>query len=151
MRFERSFTVPAAPATVLAALADVERVARVLPGGLIDGRARGERFGGQFALQLGSATAPYSAIIAVTERDDAAGRAVVSVRANDDQGDGAADITATFEVAAADAGSSVATAVDIELGGRLAEVPDADDVAGVYARNAIAQLRAGIVADTGAG
>ena len=62
----------------------------MLPGGLVDGRARGGRFGGQFALQLGSAAAPYSAIIEVTDRDEAAGRGVVGVRANDDEGDGTA-------------------------------------------------------------
>src|SRR3954471_4744905 len=102
MRFERSFTVPASPADVLAALTDVERVAGVLPGGLVDGRARGERFGGQFALQLGSATPPYRAIGARGAPARDAGRAIVSVRANDDQGDGPADVTATFDVAAAD-------------------------------------------------
>src|SRR3954454_7011503 len=118
MRFERSFTVPASPSAVLAALTDVERVAGVLPGGLVDGRRRGTRFGGQFALQLGSATAPYSAIVAVGEREDDAGRAVITVQGNDDQGDGTADVTATFTVTPADAGSAVEVVVEVTLSGR---------------------------------
>src|SRR5215210_1896962 len=98
MKVQRSFTVPAPPAAVLTGLTDVAKVAECLPGGLIDGRERGGRFGGSFALQLGTATAPYTAIIAVAERDDAAGRAVVTVSGHDDQGDGTAEVTATFAV-----------------------------------------------------
>ena len=123
----------------------------MLPGGLVDGRARGGRFGGQFALQLGSAAAPYSAIIEVTDRDEAAGRRVVGVRANDDEGDGTADVAATFTVGPGDPGSDVVVVVEVTLGGRLADVPDADDLAQTYARNAIAQLRAGVVAGEGDG
>ncbi len=149
MRFERSFSIPRPPAAVLADLTDVERIASVLPGGLVDGRARGGRFGGQFALQLGSATAPYSAIVELTERDEAAGRGVVGIRANDDGGDGTADVSVTFTVVQGDPGSDVAVVVDVTLGGRLADVPDADDLAQTYARNAIAQLRAGVVAGEG--
>src|SRR4051794_18623107 len=146
MRFQRSFTVPARQRAVLDALTNVERIAACLPGGLVDGRARGSRFGGQFALQLGSATAPYSAIIGIAERDDAAGRAVVTVQGNDDQGDGTADATATFTVSAAGASTDVQVTVDVKLGGRLSDVPDADAIAESYCRNAIAQLRADIVA-----
>ena len=151
MRFERSFSIPRPPAAVLADLTDVERIASVLPGGLVDGRARGGRFGGQFALQLGSAAAPYSAIIEVTDRDEAAGRGVVGVRANDDEGDGTADVAASFTVGPGDPGSDVVVVVEVTLGGRLADVPDADDLAQTYARNAIAQLRAGVVAGEGDG
>src|SRR3954471_2247436 len=150
MRFQRSFTVPARQRAVLDALTNVERIAACLPGGLVDGRARGSRFGGQFALQLGSATAPYSAIIAISERDDDAGRAVVTVQGNDDQGDGTADATATFAVAPAASGSEVQVLVEVVLGGRLAQVPDGDAVAEGYTRNAVAKLRAGILSDSAA-
>ena len=108
MKVQRSFTVPASQAAVLAGLTDVAKIAECLPGGLVEGRERGGRFGGSFALQLGTATAPYTAIIAIAERDDEAGRAVVTVSGHDDQGDGTAEVTAAFAVR----GQGDVTAVD---------------------------------------
>jgi carbon monoxide dehydrogenase subunit G len=146
MRVQRSFTVPAPPEAVLAGLTDVAKIAECLPGGLVDGRARGGRFGGSFALQLGTATAPYTAIIAVPERDDAAGHAVVTVSGHDDDGDGTAEVTATFTVRGKDNVTAVDLELDVELGGRLARAPDVEATADSYARTSVAALRSSVVA-----
>jgi carbon monoxide dehydrogenase subunit G len=146
MKVQRSFTVPAPPAAVLAGLTDVTKIAECLPGGLVDGRERGGRFGGSFALQLGTATAPYTAIIAVPERDDASGRAVVTVSGHDDQGDGTAEVTATFAVRAQGDMTAVDLELDVELGGRLAQAPDVEATASSYARTSVAALRSSVAA-----
>jgi len=144
MRVTRSFTVPASASGVLAGVTDVERIAECLPGGLIDGRRRGDRFGGSFALQLGTQTAPYTAIIAAQERDDATGRAIVTVSGHDDQGDGTAEVTAKFAVREEAGTSAVDLELDIELGGRLARAPDIDETVTSFARTSVAALRAGL-------
>jgi carbon monoxide dehydrogenase subunit G len=144
MRMTRSFTVPAPRARVLDGLTDVERVAESLPGGVVEGRRRGERYGGSFALQLGTQTAPYTAIIGVAERDDAAGRAVVTISGHDDQGDGTAEVTAAFSVREEGGTSAVDLDLDIELGGRLAAAPDVEASVQSFARTSVAALRSGI-------
>jgi len=144
MRMTRSFTVPAPRARVLDGLTDVERIAEALPGGVIEGRRRGERYGGSFALQLGTQTAPYTAIIGVAERDDAAGRAVVTISGHDDQGDGTAGVTAAFSVREEGGTSAVDLDLDIELGGRLAAAPDVEATVQSFARTSVAALRSGI-------
>jgi uncharacterized protein len=146
MKVQRSFTVPGSPRDVLDALTDVERVAECLPGGLVDGRSRGGRFGGSFALQLGSSTAPYTAIVAAPERDAAGGRAVVTVSGHDDQGDGTAEVTARIAVSEIGDSTAVALDLDIELGGRLAGDPEIEATVETYARTSIAALRSGLVA-----
>jgi carbon monoxide dehydrogenase subunit G len=149
MKVQRSFTVPGSPRDVLDALTDVERVAECLPGGLVDGRSRGGRFGGSFALQLGSSTAPYTAIVAASERDAAGGRAVVTVSGHDDQGDGTAEVTARIAVSEIGDSTAVALDLDIELGGRLAGDPEIEATVETYARTSIAALRSGLVAPAG--
>ena len=144
MRVTRSFTVPVPASTVLDGVTDVERIAGCLPGGVIDGRRRGERFGGSFALQLGTQTAPYTAIIAAPERDDSSGRAVVTVSGHDDQGDGTAEVTATFAVREEGSASAVDLELDIELGGRLAQAPEIEQTVTTFARTSVAALRAGL-------
>ncbi len=146
MKVQRSFTVPASQAAVLAGLTDVAKIAECLPGGLVEGRERGGRFGGSFALQLGTATAPYTAIIAVAERDDEAGRAVVTVSGHDDQGDGTAEVTAAFAVRGQGDVTAVDLELDVELGGRLAQAADVEATAESYARTSVAALRSSVAA-----
>ena len=146
----RSFTVPVPASRVLAGVTDVERIAECLPGGVIDGRRRGDRFGGSFALQLGTQTAPYTAIIAAPERDESTGRATVTVSGHDDQGDGTAEVTARFAVREEAGTSAVHLELDIELGGRLARAPDIEQTITSFARTSYAAGGAGSLGAAGA-
>jgi uncharacterized protein len=60
MKLEHSFIVEAPVEDVFAALQDVERIARCLPGATITGRDPEGDYEGTFTAKLGSETAAYS-------------------------------------------------------------------------------------------
>jgi len=85
--------------TVWRALLDLERVAGCLPGATIRATADEGRFEGEMKVKMGPMTITYDGSASLVEVDEAAHRAVISLRAREAKGQGTALATVTNRVA----------------------------------------------------
>ena len=90
MILTHSFTVEGDLETVWRALLDLERVAGCLPGATIRPTADAGRFEGEMKVKMGPMTVTYDGSASFVEVDDAAHRAVISLRAREARGQGTA-------------------------------------------------------------
>jgi carbon monoxide dehydrogenase subunit G len=120
MQIENSFEIAAAPDDVYRFLLDVNRVAACMPGAELSEVVDPDTFKGKVRIKVGPITVAYNGTARITERDEAARKAVLSADGRETTGPGSARATATMTVEEADAGSRVLLATDFTVAGRVA-------------------------------
>ena len=131
MRISNDFEVPAPPPDAYGLLVDLERVGSCIPGGELGAREADGSHPASIAVALGPMRMNYRGKVRLSERDDAAHRAVLDADVREQRGQGTAKARMTMVVSAADSGSLVATVTDVKLTGRAAQMGRGvvDDVA----------------------
>src|SRR3954468_5455006 len=132
MKFENAFEVDAPVDEVWKAILDVERVAPNVPGASVIERTGDDAYKVGIKVKIGPITMNYRGDLQIVERDDAAHRAVMRVKAKEARGQGTADADAAMELTAADERTAAKVTTDVRLSGRAAAMSRGivQDVAG---------------------
>ena len=117
MKLTNEFTVGADVDTVWRTLLDMEGVAGCLPGASIEATDEEGHFSGSMRLRIGPMTVAYQGNATLTEVDEAARRAVISLRAREAKGHGTALATITNVVEQIDGGTRVRAETDLRITG----------------------------------
>src|SRR4051812_35139871 len=149
MRFENHFDVEAPIDEVWAAVLDVERVAPTVPGAQVLERTGEDAYRVAIKVKVGPMSMTYRGEVEITDRDEAAHRAVMKARAKESRGQGTADADVTMELHGADGRTSATVITDVELSGKVATMGQGvlQDVSGrlvkTFAENLAAMLERG--------
>lgn len=120
MQIENAFEVAAPPDRVYAFLLDVNQVVHCMPGAELGEVVDPDTFKGRVRIKVGPITVAYNGTARITEKDEAARRAVLSAEGRETTGPGSARATATMTVEEAAAGSQVKLLTDYTVAGRVA-------------------------------
>ena len=120
MRFENSFDVGAPIEAVWDAVLDVERVAPTVPGAQVLERVGDDAYKVAIKVKVGPMSMTYRGEVEITERDDAAHRAVMKARAKESRGQGTADADVTMVLAGRNGGTAATVTTDVQLSGKIA-------------------------------
>jgi uncharacterized protein len=146
MRFENSFDVGAPIDAVWDTLLDVERVAPTVPGAQVLERVGDDAYKVAIKVKVGPMSMTYRGEVEITERDEAAHRAVMKARAKESRGQGTADADVTMVLSGANGGTSATVTTDVQLSGKVATMGQGvlQDVSGrlvtTFAQNLAAML-----------
>jgi len=132
MKLTNEFTVAADVETVWRTLLDMEGVAGCLPGATIESTDEEDTYKGSIRVKIGPMTVAYEGTATLTEVDDEAHRAVISLRAREAKGQGTALATITNVVEQADDAARVQAETDLRITGPQARFGRGmmEDVAG---------------------
>ncbi len=132
MKLTNEFTVGADVDTVWRTLLDMEGVAGCLPGASIEATDEEAHYSGSMRVRIGPMTVAYQGTATLTEVDEAARRAVISLRAREAKGHGTALATITNVVEQIDGGTRVRAETDLRITGPQARFGRGvmEDVAG---------------------
>jgi len=153
VRFENQFDVDAPLARVWEAMLDVERVAPTVPGAQVLERTGDDAYKVAIKVKVGPMSMTYRGEVEITERDEAAHRAVMRARAKESRGQGTADADVTMVLSGANGGTSATVTTDVKLSGKVATMGQGvlQDVSGrlvqTFAQNLAAMLEAGEAAE----
>src|SRR5437879_9877640 len=120
MQIENEFDVAAPPDRVYAFLLDVNEVVHCMPGAELGEVVDRDTFKGRVRIKVGPITVAYNGTARISEKDDAARRAVLSADGRETTGPGSARATATMTVAESAGGSTVKLLTDYTVAGRVA-------------------------------
>src|SRR5688572_18807133 len=120
MKFENSFDVNAPIDDVWSALLDVERVAPTVPGAQVLERTGDDAYKVAIKVKVGPMSMTYRGEVEITERDEAAHRAVMRARAKESRGQGTADADVTMVLSGANGRTSATVTTDVKLSGKVA-------------------------------
>jgi carbon monoxide dehydrogenase subunit G len=149
LRFENQFDVDAPLEQVWEALLDVERVAPTVPGAQVLERTGDDAYKVSIRVKVGPMSMTYRGEVEITERDDAAHRAVMKARAKESRGQGTADADVTMLLSGTNGGTSATVTTDVQLSGKVATMGQGvlQDVSGrlieTFAQNLAAMLGGG--------
>jgi uncharacterized protein len=149
MRFENHFDVDAPLEHVWAAVLDVERVAPTVPGAQVLERTGENSYKVAIKVRVGPMSMTYRGEVEITERDEAAHRAVMKARAKESRGQGTADADVTMLLDGTDGRTSATVTTDVQLSGKVATMGQGvlQDVSGrligTFAENLAAMLAGG--------
>src|SRR3954447_25633007 len=149
MRFENRFDVDAPLEDVWAAVLDVERVAPTVPGAQVLERTGEDVYKVAIKVKVGPMSMTYRGEVEITDRDEAAHRAVMKARAKESRGQGTANADVTMLLSGANGRTSATVTTDVELSGKVATMGQGvlQDVSGrlmkTFAANLAAMLEAG--------
>jgi uncharacterized protein len=146
MHFENHFDVDAPLEQVWEAVLDVERVAPTVPGAQVLERTGDDAYKVAIKVKVGPMSVTYRGEVEITERDEAAHRAVMKARAKESRGQGTADADVTMLLSGDDGRTSAIVTTDVALSGKVATMGQGvlQDVSGrlidTFARNLAAML-----------
>jgi carbon monoxide dehydrogenase subunit G len=120
MRFENQFDVSAPIDTVWGTILDVERVAPNVPGAQVLEQVGDDAYRVAIKVKVGPMSMTYRGDVEITERDEAAHRAVMKARAKEARGQGTADADVIMVLAGKDGGTSATVTTDVKLSGKVA-------------------------------
>src|ERR671938_974244 len=149
MRFENRFDVDAPIERVWEALLDVERVAPTVPGAEVLERTGDDAYKVAIKVKVGPMSMTYRGEVEITERDEAAHRAVMKARAKESRGQGTADADVVMVLEGADGRTSATVTTEVQLSGKVATMGQGvlQDVSGrlvqTFASNLAAMLEGG--------
>ncbi|MGH2908688.1 MAG: SRPBCC family protein [Solirubrobacteraceae bacterium] len=149
MRFENRFAVDAPLERVWKAVLDVEGVAPMVPGAQVLEQIGDDAYKVAIKVRLGPMSMTYRGEIEVTERDDAAHRAVMRARAKEARGEGTADAEVTMALRDEDGRCAATLLTEVSVSGKAASMGQGvlQDVAGrlvdAFAGNLARQLQDG--------
>jgi carbon monoxide dehydrogenase subunit G len=119
MELTNEFTVPLPPDRAWAVLTDLERIAPCLPGARLT-EVDGDDHKGEVKVKVGPISATYKGVARFVERDEDAGRAVLSAEGRDArQGSASARVTATLVPEGS--GTKVSVVTDLSVAGKVAQ------------------------------
>src|SRR5512134_506463 len=132
MRFENQFDVDAPIERVWDAVLDVERVAPTVPGAQVLERTGDDSYKVAIKVKVGPMSMTYRGEVEITERDEAAHRAVMRAKAKESRGQGTADADVTMTLTGDNGRTSATITTDVELSGKAAAMGQGvlQDVAG---------------------
>jgi carbon monoxide dehydrogenase subunit G len=132
MKLTNEFTVSADPDVVWRTLLDMEGVAGCLPGATIQATDEENTYQGSMRVKIGPMAVSYRGTATLAEVDNEARRAVISLRAREDKGQGTAMATITNAVQPAEGGARVVAETDLHITGAQARFGRGvmEDVAG---------------------
>jgi uncharacterized protein len=132
VKLTNEFTVGADVETVWRTLLDVEGVAACLPGAAIEATDEENHYSGSMRVKIGPMTVAYQGTATLSEVDEAARRAVISLRAREARGHGTAAATITNVVEEFNGGTRVRAETDLKITGAQARFGRSmmEDVAG---------------------
>ncbi|MET0800961.1 MAG: SRPBCC family protein [Actinomycetota bacterium] len=123
MLIENEFTVATPVDELWAFLLDVERIAPCMPGAELTETIDERNFKGKVNMKFGPVALSFAGTVEMTERDDAAHRAVLLAKGMEQKGKGAANATVTSWLEpAADGKTTVKMTADIVLTGAAAQL-----------------------------
>src|ERR671933_1835059 len=149
MRFENHFDVGAPIDEVWDAVLDVERVAPTVPGAQVLDRTGDDAYKVAIRVKVGPMSMTYRGEVEITERDEAAHRAVMKARAKESRGQGTADADVTMVLSGEDGHTSATVTTEVALSGKVATMGQGvlQDVSGrlvdTFAQNLAAMLEGG--------
>jgi carbon monoxide dehydrogenase subunit G len=120
MRFENQFDVGAPIEAVWDAMLDVERVAPTVPGAQVLEQLGDDAYRVAIKVRVGPMSMTYNGEVEITERDEAAHRAVMKARAKESRGQGTADADVTMVLAGQNGGTRATVTTDVQLRGKVA-------------------------------
>ncbi len=156
MHFENQFDVDAPLEQVWEAVLDVERVAPTVPGAQVLERTGDDAYKVAIKVKVGPMSMTYRGEVEITERDEAAHRAVMKARAKESRGQGTADADVTMHLTGDDGRTSATVTTDVALSGKVATMGQGvlQDVSGrlidTFAKNLAAMLSGAEPAGAGA-
>jgi uncharacterized protein len=121
MELENSFQVAAPVEEAWRLLNDVPAVVPCMPGAELVETVGDDAWKAALQVKLGPIALRFNADVTRTERDDAAHRVVLAVKAREAKGRGSADATITSSVAGEDGGAQVQLVTELELRGAVAQ------------------------------
>ena len=122
MKFENAFTVPAPVDETWTTLLDLERVAPCMPGAEVLEQTGDNAYKVGIRVKVGPISMTYRGQVEVTERDDAAHRAIMRVKAREARGQGTADASVHMSLDEFADGSKAKIDTDLQLSGRAASM-----------------------------
>src|SRR3954447_7610130 len=120
MQFQNSFEVDAPIEQVWETVLDVERVAPNVPGARVLERTGDDAYKVAIRVKVGPMSMTYNGEVEITERDEAAHRAVMKARAKESRGQGTADADVTMQLRGQNGRTSATVTTDVELSGKAA-------------------------------
>jgi carbon monoxide dehydrogenase subunit G len=137
VKLTNEFTVAAEPERVWKALLDMEGVAGCLPGATIEATDQENHYKGSMKVKIGPMTVAYQGTATLSEVNDEARRAVISLSAREAKGQGTALATITNLVEDHDGGTRVRAETDLRITGAQARFGRGvmEDVAGRVLRD----------------
>ena len=121
MKIQNEIEVSAPPDELFELLADVERVAPLLPGASIDEQEDDDTYKGTVKVKVGPITASYQGTLYFREIDYDNYRAVMEASGRETQGQGSAEATITASVSGSDSQSVLSLDTDMEVRGKVAQ------------------------------
>jgi uncharacterized protein len=128
-------------------LLDVPRVARALPGALIDAAPSDGAYRGTMKVKLGPVSTEYAGTVRLIDVDEDDGLLAFHVQGREIRGQGTATATITARVSAEAGGTRLVVDTDLEVTGRQAQFARGlmEDVAGAILTEFAARLEREIV------
>lgn len=149
MKIQNEIEVSAPPDDLFEVLADVERVAPLLPGATLEGKEDDDTYVGTVKVKVGPIAVSYRGSIYFQELDSDARRAVMRASGQEINGQGSTEATITATVRGSDSTSVLTMDTDMEVRGKVAQFGRgaignvSQKILDQFARNLEAQVLAG--------
>lgn len=121
MKIQNEIEVAAPPDELFDVLADVERVAPLLPGATLEGKEDDDTYAGTVKVKVGPINVSYRGTIHYQELDRDARRAVMRAFGSEVNGQGSTEATITATVTGSDSKSVLTMDTDMEVRGKVAQ------------------------------
>ena len=121
MKIQNEIEVAAPPGELFDVLADVERVAPLLPGASLEGKENDDTYAGTVKVKVGPITASYQGTLRFVELDHDSRRAVMAASADEKEGQGNLEARITASVSGSDSQSVLSLDTDLDVRGKAAQ------------------------------
>ena len=121
MKIQNEIEVAAPPDELFDVLADVERVAPLLPGANLEEKRDDDSYAGTVKVKVGPITASYRGTLRFLELDHDAHRAVMAASADEKGGQGNLEAKITASVSGSDSQSLLSLDTDLDVRGKAAQ------------------------------
>jgi carbon monoxide dehydrogenase subunit G len=121
MKIQNEIEVAAPPDELFDVLADVERVAPLLPGANLEEKRDDDSYAGTIKVKVGPITASYRGTLRFLELDQDGHRAVMAASADEQGGQGNLEAKITASVSGSDSQSLLSLDTDLDVRGKAAQ------------------------------
>jgi uncharacterized protein len=153
MRFENSFDVEAPIDEVYETLLDLEKVAPAMPGAQVTDHLGDDAYKVAIKVKLGPMTMNYRGDVEVQDKDAAAHRAKMHVKAREARGQGNATADVTMSLTPKNGGTHATVEAEVQLAGKAAAMGRGliEDVSGRLVQQFADNLQGMFAANGGSG
>ena len=121
MKIQNEIEVAAPPDELFDVLANVERVAPLVPGASLEGKEDDDTYAGTVRVKVGPITTSYRGTLRFRELDHDSHRAVMEAAADETHGQGDLEATITASVSGSDSNSVLSLETDLDVRGKVAQ------------------------------